>query len=534
VKLSPAILRAIRSGPVPKLRNWRKLPINRLTRAERAMRFIEAFCLVPEGTLIGKPVVLLPFEEVFFYAVYDSRVPIRNAILSIARKNGKTAVIAMLLLVHLVGPEARRNTQIVSGARSREQASQVYNYAAKMVGLSPQLSEIVRPIHSAKKLLGLTLNVEYRALAAEGRTAHGLSPVVAILDELGQVEGPTDHFVDAITTAQGAHENPLLCIISTQAATDADMLSILIDDATNNRPDDTVCHVYAADEDCELDDRLQWEYANPAIGVYRSEKDMIAQVEKAQRMPSAENTVRNLCFNQRISVISPFISRSVWENNAGIVLPFGDSEVWAGLDLSARTDLTAMVLVGRVCGVTQLQTFVWTAEGGLLERARRDRSPYDVWVKQGYLRTTPGATVDFETVASDISAIVSGLNLRAMAFDRWRIDQIQREFVKLGVELPMIEWGQGFKDMAPAMDAFEAELMNAKIAHGGHPVLTMCMSNARVEKDAAGNRKLSKAKATGRIDAAVAAVMAFGAMSAEIEDDGDMDGFLAEPIMGAI
>lgn len=495
------------------------------------MAFIERYCRVPEGRLVGKSVRLELFEEAFFYAVYDAGVPVRMAILSIARKNGKTAVIAMLLLVHLVGPEARQNTQIVSGARSREQAAQVYNYAAKMVALDPTLSRLIRPIPSSKRLLGLPLNVEYRALAAEGRTAHGLSPVVAILDEVGQVEGPQDAFIDAITTAQGAHDNPLLVAISTQAATDADLLSMWIDDARTSQPAATACHVYSADEDCDLSDRAQWQFANPALGVFRSEHDLEEQVQKALRMPSAENTIRNLCFNQRISVLSPFVSRSVWENCAGVVLPFGHSDVFAGLDLSSRTDLTSFVLVARLAGVVHVRAFFWTPEAGLLERAKRDRAPYDVWVRQGYLRTTPGATVDYECVADEISEIISGINIRGVAFDRWRIDQMQREFDRIGVELPLIEFGQGFKDMAPAIDNFEAALLNGAVAHGGHPVLTMCMANARIERDAAGNRKLNKVKATGRIDGAVAATMAFGAMGQTLEEEGDMDGFLAAPLV---
>ncbi|MCV5263693.1 terminase large subunit, partial [Escherichia coli] len=79
---------------------------------------------------------------------------------------------------------------------------------------------------SGKKLIGLPCNVEYKALSAEGKTTHGLSPILAIIDEKAQVRGPQDDFIDAITTAQGAHENPLLIVISTQAANDADLLSI--------------------------------------------------------------------------------------------------------------------------------------------------------------------------------------------------------------------------------------------------------------------------------------------------------------------
>lgn len=86
-----------------------------------------------------------------------------------------------------------------------------------MIQLSPELTKITRIVPSSKRILGLTRNVEFRALSADGRTAHGLSPVLAILDELGQVRGPQSDFVDAIITAQGAHKNPLQMVISTQA-----------------------------------------------------------------------------------------------------------------------------------------------------------------------------------------------------------------------------------------------------------------------------------------------------------------------------
>src|SRR5690606_461250 len=103
------------------------------------------------------------------------------------------------------------------------------------------------------------------------------------------------------------------------------------------------------------------------------------------------------------------------------------------------------------------------------------------------------------------------LDLHAVAFDRWRMDVLQAELDRLGVSLPLVPFGQGFKDMSPALDTLEVELLNGRIAHGGHPVLTMCAANATVTKDPAGNRKLDKHRATGRIDGLVALAMALGA-----------------------
>ena len=490
-----------------------------MTRAARIIEFLERYVLTPEGASVGKPLVLAEFQKQFIRDVYDNPHGTRRAILSIARKNGKSGLIAGLLLAHLVGPEAKQNTQIASGALSKEQASLIFSLACKMVQLSPKLSSIVRIIPSGKRLIGLPLNVEYKALAADGKTAHGLSLSLALLDEIGQVRGPQSDFIDAITTSQGAHEAPLLIAISTQAANDADLLSTWIDDARNSNDPRIVCHVYEAPAGCDLLDESAWKAANPALGTFRSLDDLREQLTQAQRMPSMENSARNLLLNQRVSTVSPFISPDVWKSCAGRVLPF-DGPVFAGLDLSARTDLTALVIVGQVDDVWHVQPHFWTPEIGLADRARRDRAPYDVWARQGLLHTTPGATVDYEHVAQDMAALLSDLDVQAVAYDRWRIDLLRKELEKLGADLPLTEWGQGFKDMAPALDALEAELLNGRIAHGGHPVLTMCAANAVVTKDPAGGRKLDKAKATGRIDGLQALAQAMGVASKATEAQG--------------
>ena len=480
-----------------------------MTRAEAVCQFIERYCVTPEGAGVGQPLVLADFQRKFIRDVYDTPAGTRRAFLTIARKNGKSGLVAGLLLAHLVGPEAVQNSQIVSGAMSREQAALVFNLAAKMVQLNPRLAKLVRIVPSGKRLIGLPLNVEYRALAAEGKTAHGLSPVLAILDEVGQVRGPQSDFVDAIVTSQGAHAAPLLLAISTQAASDSDLLSVWLDDAAKSKDPRIVSHVYTAPEGCDLLDESAWQAANPALGIFRSRDDLAEQMKQAQRMPSAENMARNLLLNQRVSTDAPFVSPDVWKGCGAEPVPF-DGPVFGGLDLSARTDLTALVLVGQVNGVWQVRPYFWTPQEGLQDRARRDRAPYDVWQREGFLTATPGATVDYGQVARDIADLCDGLEVQSIAFDRWRIDVFQTALEGLGVSLPLVPFGQGFKDMSPALDTLEAELLNKRIAHGGHPVLASCAANATTTKDPAGNRKLDKVRSTGRIDGMVALAMALG------------------------
>lgn len=507
-------------------------PTSKMTRGERVVAFIERHCRTPEGEHVGKPIRLEGFQREFILAIYDNPSKTRRAYLSIARKNGKTALIAGILLAHLCGPEAQLNSQIVSGALSRDQAAIVFALAAKMVQLSPELSKVVRIIPSSKRLIGLTRNVEYRALAADGHTSHGLSPILAILDEVGQVRGTKSDFIDAITTSQGAHAEPLLIAISTQAPNDADLFSVWVDDALNSKDPRIVCHVHAAPKDCSLLDADAWKAANPALGVFRSLEDVREQAERAMRMPSFEPTFRNLVLNQRVEMAAPFISRGVWlaNSNEPDETAFYEEPVYVGLDLSAKTDLTAMVMLAWREGVWHVRATFWTPEKGLRDRSKRDRAPYDTWVEQGFIRTVPGASVDYEVVAREVADLLSDCSVAAFAFDRWRFDLLRKELDEIGAQFPLIPFGQGFKDMAPAIDALETALLNEQIAHGNNPVLTMCMANTRVEKDAAGNRKLNKAKATGRIDGAVALTMALGVASRQQEGAGDLDGFINAPL----
>ena len=486
------------------------------TRGERVIAFVERYCKVPEGAKVGQPLVLAEFQKDFIRAIYDNPHGTRRAYLSVGRKNGKSGLIACLLLAHLAGPEKRLNSQIVSGARSRDQAALVFSLASKMVQLSPELSSVVRIVPSGKRLIGLVANTEYKALAAEGTTAHGLSPVLAILDEVGQVKGRQDDFIDAITTAQGAHDEPLLIAISTQAPTDADLYSRWLDDAERSGDPSIVSHVYAAPEGCELDDESAWKAANPALDLFRSRRDVEEQAAQAQRMPASENTFRVLTLNQRINMVSAFVSPGVWKAGNGAPGEL-TGLVYGGLDLSATTDLTALVLTCRVDGVLHVHPHFWMPQDMVAEATRRDRAPYDVWVREGFMRTTPGKVIDYDFVARDIGAICAGLDIGKIGFDRWRMDRMKQAMERQSVDLPLEPFGQGYVSMSPALDALEADLLKEVVRHGGHPVLAMCAANAVAVPDPAGNRKLDKSKATGRIDGMVALAMAEGVEAMNIE-----------------
>lgn len=498
-----------------------------MTRGERNIKWIESFCCVPEGRLVGEQVALTETQKDWIKQIYDSQT--RLFILSIPRKNAKTTFSAFLLLLHLVGPEAKPNSQLFSAAQSREQAAILFSLAAKMVRMSPDLAAFITVRDSGKQLACQELGTLYRALSAEASTAYGLSPAFTVHDELGQVRGPRSNLYDALETAAGAQESPLSIVISTQAPTDGDLLSTLIDDAKSENDPAAKAVVHSAPLDADPFSEETIRQANPHFDVFMNREEVLRQMEQARRMPSKEASFRNLILNQRVDQTTPFITRAAWEaTESGIdENAFVNGVVFAGLDLSARNDLTALALVTKYKSLWHCKVEFFAPRIGLNDRAMRDRAPYDVWAEQGWLSLTSGASVAYDEVAERLIEICDDYSVEAIAFDRWRIDVLQAELNRRGVELPLEPFGQGYRDMSPALEYLESELLNEGLTHDENPLLKWCAANAISVADTAGNRKLDKQKSSARIDGVQALAMAFGqASKTQIEEKKPMAMFM--------
>lgn len=486
-----------------------------LSRGQRNINWIQTYCRVPEGKDVGRKLILRPWQQEEIRRIYDNPAGTRRAIISFGRKNAKTTLAACILLLHLCGPEKKINSQLFSAAQSKDQAGVLFSLAAKIVRMSPALAGAVTIRDTVKQLHCAEIGTLYRALSAEVATAFGLSPVLIVHDELGQVKGPRSELYEALETATGAQDDPLSIIISTQAPTDNDLLSILIDDALAGHDPRTVVSLYSAPMTDDPFEEETIRKANPAFGDFLNAKEVLAMAEDARRMPSREPEYRNLVLNQRVEASAPFVSRILWEKCAARPLDLDGVPVYAGLDLSEVRDLTAFVMIGKKEGTWHVHPTFWLPRDGLEDKSKKDRVPYDLWLKQGYLIAAPGKSIDYEYVAKYVHDQFFRYDIKKVAFDRWNFKHLKPWLLKAGftdqkIESCFVEFGQGFQSMSPALRDLEGEILNGRIAHGGHPVLTMCAANAVVQTDPAGNRKLTKVKSAGRIDGMIALAEAFG------------------------
>lgn len=518
----------VKRGPKPKKSLSAGLSSDRV---ERNIQWIEKLP-VTSGILAGSTFQARPFQREIIENIYrideNGNRPVRQVVISMPRKNGKTGLTAVLALLHLCGPEAVQRGQVYSAASERKQASLIYDEMKAIVERVPELRNRIIVRDFTKQLEDGETGSVYFALSAEATSKHGFSPSCWIYDELAQA--PDRKLYDVLSSATGAHAEPLGIVISTQSDDPNHIMSELVDyghQVMSGEVEDPSFYaaIYSAPDDADPWDEEVWKECNPALGDFLSFEQMRINAMQAQRMPARENSFRLLHLNQRTSSEAALISKIEWMRCQSAIDIRPKEEIYLALDLSSVNDLCALAGCSKNDG-ERLKAWFWKPGDEIEEHERRDRAPYSLWVKQGWIEAPKGRAIDYAFVARRVASICSEYKVLGLAFDRWRVKDFVRELDEIGIHsyidgkdepksgaLRLVPWGQGFADMAPAVDAFEVSVLNNRLKHDGNPVLAMCVANAQVDMDAAGNRKLDKSATRFRIDGAVATAMAIGLKS---------------------
>jgi len=352
--------------------------------ADRMLKFLETLPIV-SGLRAGERMRLLEFQRDFIRNVYGPvddaghRI-VRLGVLSVARGNGKTGLLAGMGLAHLLGPMAEPYGEVYAAALDREQAGILYKMTKAYIEATPWMAARVNVRDWHKSIEDDETRSTWAALTSDARKAHGLAPSFWIADEAAQWK--SRELWDNLATGMGKRAQALGITISTQARDDLHFFSELLDAEA-----DPTVHVqlHAAPADCDLDDREAWALANPALGEFRDLKEFEISCDRAMRMTSAEPAFRLLYLNQRVDGSARFISPTDWDANGE---PFDPLELegersFGGLDLSTTKDLTALALYFPDSG--RLLVWHFAPADTLNERAETDRVPYPRWAAEGLI-----------------------------------------------------------------------------------------------------------------------------------------------------
>jgi phage terminase large subunit-like protein len=504
--------------------------------AMRAIGFFADVLRLNGGKFEGAPYELLSWQafivgSLFGWKAADGFRRFRVGYVETGKGSGKSPLAAGIGLYGLVA-DGEDRAEIYTAATKKDQALILFRDAVAMVDLSPELDgRIVRSGAKGKEwnLAYHQNNAFFRAIASDDSQS-GPRPHMALLDEIHEHRDAI--MVEMMRAGTKGRDQALIFMI-TNSGTNKNSVCWNYHEyarkvcAGLEEDDSFFGYVCALDElDDPLKDESCWMKANPSLGVTIQKKYLQEQVTQARGMPAKESMVRRLNFCQWVESLSPWISSHVW-------LPAGDTDFdqsllrhrkcWGGLDLSSVHDLTAFVLAFEPIeqdSVWRLLPYFWLPSDGLADKAHKDQVPYIAWRDAGWLRTTPGKAISKLHVLHELSEICAQFDVQSIGYDLWRIEDLKTQQAEEGISLPPLEgFGQGYKSMAPALDEFERRLLNSLLKHNGNPVLTSNAANAVVETDPAGNRKIAKHKATGRVDGIVAAIMATGRSMGSTENN---------------
>ncbi len=484
--------------------------------ADLAVLFFEQLLVHVEGEWAGEPFILQDWQRdeiirpLFGWKRPDGTRKYRRAYIEIARKNGKSTLVAGIAL-YLLFMDDEPGAQVLGAASDKEQAAIVFDLAKRMVEASPVLSR--RAETFKRSIIAPSTSSVYRVLSADVKKQHGLNAHGVVFDELHTQ--PNRDLWDVLTTATGSRRQPLVVAITTAGY---DRESICWEQHEHARQvlagiiqdDEFFAYIRAADEQDDWTDPTVWRKANPNLGVSVKQDYLAAECRRAQITPAYTNTFLRLHLNRWTQQAVRWLPMESWDQCGNEVLIVPGEACYGGLDLASSIDLAAFVLdfpsgEGEP-EVHRWLPFFWIPEENLVERVRRDRVPYDAWARAGLLHVTKGNAIDYATIGADIADLGKSFNIREIAFDRWGAIQMSQQLEAGGFTL--VAFGQGYVSMSAPTKELLRLTLDKKLAHGRHPILRWMADNVMVEQDAAGNVKPSKSRSREKIDGIVAGIMA--------------------------
>jgi phage terminase large subunit-like protein len=489
---------------------------------ERVVMFFERFLRHSKAPWAGKPFTLMDWQKddvlrpLFGWKRADGTRRFRVGYIEIPKKNGKSTLCAGLSLFLLMA-DGETGAEVYSAAADRDQASIVFNEAAKMAQAAPALAPRLEIIHSRKTIHHAASGSVYRALSAEVNTKEGLNISGLIFDELHAQKSP--ELWDALRYGGASRRQPLLVAITTAGC---DRQSIgweqheyaakVLEGAITDEA--FFAFIRAATPEDDWTSPATWRKANPSLGITISEEDFAKDCAEARELARKENPFKRYRLNIWTEQADRWLQMDKWDACAGEVdeAQLIGRPCYAGLDLASTTDVAALVLVFPDEGGALVMSRFWIPSERSIERQRRDGVPYETWVKQGLIERTQGNVIDYDLIRKRINELGQRYEIRQIAIDRWNATQLATQLSGDGLEVVM--FGQGFASMSAPTKELEKLVLAGRLAHGGNEVLRWMAGNVATETDAAGNVKPSKKKSTQRIDGIVALIMALGVMGA--------------------
>lgn len=466
----------------------------------------------------------------------DDKRRFRRAFILIPRKNGKSEWAGALGL-YMLCADREFGAEVYSGATTEKQAGFVFGAARQMAMRTPKLQSAFGLTVNASNLHIVGNNSKFEAII--GKPGDGASPSLAVIDEYH--EHDSDAQVDAMETGMGAREQPLLLIITTagdniagpcyQAQLEAQKIlsGVIVNDAV------FAC-MFGLDKGDDWTKVASLRKANPNLGVSVKLDFLQDQLNAALTNPRKAGAFKTKHLNEWVQSRAAFFPVQRWleSEDAGLTLEsFAGQPCFLGLDLASKVDVASLVAIFKAPGGTpekpRWALFArhylpsetvedpaaenyqgWASTIGHNGGPALDDDGRVTWPKGPRMIVTEGAIIDFDRIKADILAFSKAFQVECVAYDPHQATQLVTQLMTEGV--PVLEFRPTVLNFSEPMKEIEAVMRERRIAHDGDPVMSWMLSNVVAREDAKENVYPRKDAPANKIDGAIAAISAWGAM----------------------
>lgn len=484
---------------------------------DRICWFIEHLTHV-KGELAGQEIKLEPWQVFILHTTFSWKTTegirrFRRVYIEVPRGNGKSSLSSGVALFCLCG-DREPGAEVYSFATTRDQAKIVFGDAKEMARQNPKLKRAFDLQVLATSLYVPKTNSYFQAKSAEGSTLDGLNTHLAVIDELHAHK--TRAVYDVVETSLGKRRNSLMWVITTAGFDTAGIcyeVRSFVKQILNKEAQDESQFgiIYGLDEGDDWTSEEALQKANPNWGVSVRPEIITSLQAKAIARPSAANNFKTKHLDVWCSAASSWMDMPAWNlcRRSIALSDFEGFDCYMGLDLGAKNDLTAKVLVFPVEENGRLNYYVFgTYYAPRAALLKSGNSQYDGWETLGYLKVTEGAVTDFNQIEADILEDCFRFRVKSVAYDPWQATQLATRLSDNDV--PMVEYRNTVQNMSDPMKWLEALVQDKRLIHEGDPALTWMMGNVVAKRDFKDNVFPRKEVYENKIDGAVALIMALG------------------------
>lgn len=471
------------------------------------------------GPLAGKPLELQPWQvfrhgSVFGWKREGGLRRFRDTYHQVGKKNGKTTDTAPPMLFSMAF-DGEGSPEGYCAATNRDQAGLLFRGLKQMIRRNPVLSQVFQTWQS-------TISCErtdavIKCLSRDGNSSDGINPSFLARDEMHRW---TDReLAETLTESMIARAQPIDWVITTAGHDRGSLCGDLrgyAESVLRGDVSDDAFFGYVAEppQDADPMDPIAWAMGNPNLGISKPLERMQATAEKAMNIAGLMPNFRRFHLNLWTEGAEAWIGRDQWDRG-DMARRFDPASLygrkaWVALDMSKKIDTTAIVVAVPVDGLIYLISYCFLPVGdkGFIARAQAEKREYIGWRDQGWLEVHHGGVIDEALISQRLKWIMAKFDVQEMAYDPWGMEYLAKDLANEG--MPMLEHRQGMASMSSPMKRFEEEVARGSLRHGGNPVLAWQVGNVYRSQDAAENIKPNKDRSEGRIDMAVAAIMAVG------------------------